>query len=411
MLRSLYSGISGLRQHQTMMDVVGNNIANVNTAGFKASNVVFEDTMSQMLRAAGAPQGTEGGTNPAQVGLGVRLGSISTNFAQGSAQTTGKATDLMIQGDGFFAVQDAGETLYTRDGSFSFDENGDLITSGGAKVQGWMATNGVVNANAPLTSLSLPTGTVMPPVMTSTGGFKGNLPSDVAVGTTISQSEKQYDAQGNAHDVTYTLKKLTASGTTDSWSVAATIDGVAATTSATQLDFNNANGTMTAPAATGTPPTRSFSLTAPWGTVTMDVTGVSEYGGNNTFGLTSNNGASAGTLTGFTITPDGTLNGQFSNGMKQALGQIAIATFNNPVGLEKVGGSEYRTTANSGTPDIGTAGVGGRGTIANNMLEMSNVDLSSEFTNLIIAQRGFQANSKVITTSDDILQTLVDLKR
>ena len=149
MLRSLFSAVSGLRSHQTMMDVVGNNIANVNTAGFKSSSTVFEDTLSQVVRAGGGPQGLRGGTNPAQVGLGVRVGGITTNFAQGNTQVTGRATDVALQGDGFFVVKQDGQTLYSRAGAFSFDATGQLVNPDGAIVQGWGATNGQVNTNAP----------------------------------------------------------------------------------------------------------------------------------------------------------------------------------------------------------------------------------------------------------------------
>src|SRR6185437_8280574 len=153
MLRSLFSGISGLRAHQQMMDVTGNNIANVNTAGYKSSQSIFEDTLSQMMKSAGAPQAGNGGTNPAQVGLGVRSAGISTNFSQGATQATGKTTDLMINGDGFFVVRNGAENLYTRAGSFSFDANGSLVNPDGMTVQGWNATNGVINTNASPTDI------------------------------------------------------------------------------------------------------------------------------------------------------------------------------------------------------------------------------------------------------------------
>ena len=166
MLRSLFSAVSGLRSHQTMMDVVGNNIANVNTAGFKSSSTVFEDTLSQVVRAGGGPQGLRGGINPAQVGLGVRVGGITTNFAQGATQVTGRATDVAIQGDGFFVVKQDGQTLYTRAGAFSFDASGQLVNPDGALVQGWGATNGQVNTNAPVGALTLPIGQSVPPQQT-----------------------------------------------------------------------------------------------------------------------------------------------------------------------------------------------------------------------------------------------------
>src|SRR3712207_5333391 len=184
MLRSLFSGISGLRAHQQMMDVTGNNIANVNTTGFKTSQTTFQDTLSQMVRASGAPQGQAGGTNPAQIGLGVKLGSISTNFGQGAAQTTGKSTDLMIQGDGFFVVRSGGEQLYTRAGAFDWDSNGSLVTTNGNVVQGWMATNGVLNTGGAPGNITLPLGQTIAPQATSRMSLVGNLSDSDAVGTT-----------------------------------------------------------------------------------------------------------------------------------------------------------------------------------------------------------------------------------
>ncbi|GII05961.1 flagellar hook-basal body complex protein [Planobispora takensis] len=282
MLRSLYSGISGLRVHQTMMDVTGNNIANVNTTGFKTSQTTFQDTLSQMMRAAGSPQADDGvnqaagGSNPAQVGLGVRLAGVETNFGQGAAQTTGRKTDLMVQGDGFFVVQNGTEQLYTRAGSFSLDANSTLVTPDGNFVLGWNTTNGTINTADPLTPVQLPTD---------------------------------------------------------------------------------------------------------------------------------------GSLESYTISQDGTLVGVMTDGTKRPIGRIAMGNFVNPGGLEKAGGSTYRATVNSGEATVGTAGTAGMGLMQTGALEMSNVDLGQEFTNLIISQRGFQANTKVISTSDELLNDLVNLKR
>ncbi|MBG0833307.1 flagellar hook-basal body complex protein [Planomonospora sp. ID67723] len=282
MLRSLYSGISGLRVHQTMMDVTGNNIANVNTTGFKSSQTTFQDTLSQMMRAAGAPQVADGvnqaagGSNPAQVGLGVRLAGIETNFGQGAAQTTGRKTDLMVQGDGFFVVQNGAEQLYTRAGSFSFDANGTMVTPDGNFVLGWNTADGTFDTTDPVTPVQLP----------------------------------------------------------------------------------------------------------------MD-----------------------GSLESYTISQDGTLVGVMTDGTKRPIARVAMGNFVNPGGLEKAGGSTYRATVNSGDAAVGTAGTGGMGLMQTGALEMSNVDLGQEFTNLIISQRGFQANTKVISTSDELLNDLVNLKR
>lgn len=419
MLRSLFSGISGLRQHQTMMDVTSNNIANVNTVGFKSSQTVFEDTLSQLLKGAGAPQGGNGGTNPAQVGLGVRLAAVNTNFGQGAAQTTGRTTDLMIQGDGFFTVRQGGENLYTRAGAFNFDSDGRLVAPEGGVVQGWTAVNGVINTNATPGDVRLPIGTLLPPTATSGAALGGNLPAGAT--SPIVSSITIYDPQGNSHQLSYTLtppSPAPAAGSPSTWTVATTIDGGSSTS--TQLQFD-ASGKLTSPASTGGAPA-SFTAAVPWtipptppattspAGITVDVSGISTYGGDNTLAALSQNGSSMGSLQAFSLSPDGTLVGVFSNGLKQPLAQIALASFNNPPGLEKVGSSMYRNTVNSGSAQLGTAGSGGRGMLSSGTLEMSNVDLAQEFTNLIVAQRGFQANSRVITTSDEILQELVNMK-
>jgi flagellar hook protein FlgE len=392
MLRSLFSGISGLRAHQQMMDVTGNNIANVNTTGYKSAAALFEDTLSQMLRAAGAPQGANGGSNPAQVGLGVRLAGIENNFEQGAAQITGRATDLMINGDGFFVVRHNGEQLYTRAGTFSFDADGRLVDQHGSTVQGWAAVNGVLNTNASPVDVRLPIGTLLPPTATTSVILAGNLPANTTNTAPIVSSINTYDAQGNPK--TFSVSFAMTSAT--SWT--ATIsDGV--TTAAPQTITFAANG------STPTPATLTFNGVA------VSLAGITNYAGLSTVAVQSQNGSAVGTLQAFTISPAGVLMGVFSNGLKQPLAQIALAAFNNPPGLEKAGESDYRSTANSGAPQLGTANSSGRGTLQGAALEMSNVDLALEFTNLVIAQRGFQANSKVITASDELLQDLVNLKR
>ncbi len=275
MLRSLFSAISGLRANQVMLDVTGNNIANANTAGFKSSAVVFQDTLSQMLTGGAAPTAIQGGRNPIQIGLGVQVGGVSSSFTQGSAQMTGKPTNMMIQGDGFFMVKRGPETLFTRAGSFDFDNSGQLVTPDGDKVQG-------------------------------------------------------YDPAGNLTDVV--------------------IPEIASDTSANPL-------------------------------------------------------------TSYNIGPDGVITGVYSDGTKTPLFTVALANFANPSGLDKVGDTAFREANNSGTPQIGVPSSGRLGSLLTGSIEMSNVDLAQEFTNLIIAQRGFQATSRVITTSDQVLEELVNIKR
>ncbi len=392
MLRSLFSGISGLRAHQTMLDVTGNNIANVNTTGFKASQAQFQDTLSQILTNAGAAQDGVGGTNPAQVGLGVRVAGITTNFQQGAAQLTNRSTDMMISGDGFFVVRKGTEQLYSRAGAFDFDATGQLVTPDGGLVQGWAAdAAGNIDVNGPLVDLRLPIATLMGASATTSATFEGNLPSDIATGTVLNRDVDVYDAEGKV-----TSLQLSFTRTATGWNVSGTRGG-------------GAPSTITLTDAGGGALTASGALTV--GGVAVDLSTVTGFAKLDTVEASDQDGRSAGTLQSFTINADGTLLGSFSNGLKQSIGRVSLATFTNPSGLSKSGNSLYAATVNSGDAQVGAAGTGGRGALTGGALEMSNVDLSAEFTNLIIAQRGFQANSRVITTSDELLQELVNLKR
>jgi flagellar hook protein FlgE len=424
-LRSLFSGITGLRAHQTLMDVVSNNISNVNTTGFKSSSVVFEDTLSQTLRNAAAPNvptgsttATTGGVNPAQVGLGVQLGGISTNFGQGSAQNTGKSTDLMIQGDGFFMVRSGGETSYTRSGAFTFDTDGRLVNAEGNIVQGWAGVNGVVNTDNPVTDIKVPAGTLVPPTKSTIVNLGGNISSGTITAMTLGATV--YDANGGAHSLSIVLTPNTTTAP-QSYDVNVTEPADALLATPLTTPATGSAQFVPASAATATAPAGSFdaaaSGTAPAfvlgdGTsVNIDLSGITQYGGPKSLSVTAADGAAAGSLQSFQIGSDGGVLGIFSNGQKLTLAKLALANFNNPAGLLKQGSTTFQSTTNSGLAQVGTAASGGRGTLLGGTLEMSNVDLAQEFTNLIIAQRGFQANSRVITTSDQMLQDLVDLKR
>ena len=428
MLRSLFSAISGLQAHQTKMDTVGNNIANVNTVGYKSSTTVFEDTLSQVLRNGSAPTGTAGGTNPAQVGLGVKVAEITTNFSQGSTQSTGRSSDFMINGDGFFVTKSGNQQLYTRAGSFDFDGSGRLVTPDGNVLQGWMATNGAVNTNGPVGDLSVPFGQSLAPASTKNSQVAGNISADaVATDPPVQTQATMYDSLGQAHQVSYVFQKT---ATANTWSLNVlddkgntmlpTTPGPPVTPTLVTVAFDAAgvmtSPTMGAPAVPGafqfTPPAATFPSWA--GPVTVDLTGMSQFGGKSTAiasAPTVGAGSAQGSLESFSLGNDGTITGVYSNGLRQTIGQLALANFANPGGLTKSGNSSYVVGDNSGTPAIGVAGVGGRGSLQAGALEMSNVDLSQEFTGLIIAQRGFQANSKVITTSDQILQDLVQMKQ
>ncbi|MFJ2508374.1 flagellar hook protein FlgE [Arthrobacter citreus] len=387
MLRSLYSGISGLRSHQTMLDVTGNNIANVNTTGYKATAVQFQDTLSQLTQGATAPGANNGGGNPAQVGLGVLVSGITTNFTQGSAQSTGRATDMMISGDGYFVTKQGTQTTYTRAGAFDLDADGRLVTTDGKIVQGWTGVDGVINTGGAVGNVQLPDGAIAPAVATSQATVGGNLPSETAVGGTFVRDMDVYDANGVA-----TVVPLTFTRTPGGWTASA--GGPA-------VDLAFANGIQD----TANPQTLNVNG------VQVNLTGLTSYAGVSTASVTGQNGRAAGTLESFSIAKDGTIIGSFTNGAKQSLARIAVATFTNPAGLEKAGNSGYTATVNSGNPVLGGPGDPGMGNAIAGSLEMSNVDLSQEFTNLIVAQRGFQANARIITTSDEVLQELTNLKR
>ena len=410
MLRSMFAAVSGLRSHQTMMDVVGNNIANVNTTGYKASRATFQEAMAQTLRGAAGTGEALAGTNAMQMGLGSQVASVDGVFTQGSTQMTGRTGDLAIQGEGFFVVGQGAESFYTRAGAFNFDESGYLATPTGARLQGWMAdeATGEINQNGPIGDIQLPMGTVIDPAATENVTLVGNLPAGGALddaGTTpaneaevVSTSITVYDEQGESHDVGVRFTK----SATDTWEITVELDGATATNvSASELVFDVDGpdvGTITFDGPDGEP-------------ISLDTSGLVQFGGEATAEARDQDGAAMGFLRGFEFGQDGTVTGRFSNGETAELGRVALATFNNPGGLVREGDSLFAGSPNSGEAIIGAPGGGDAGTLAPGALEMSNVDLAQEFTNLIIAQRGFQANSRGITASDELLQELVNLKR
>ena len=370
MLRSMYSAVSGLRVHQTMLDVTGNNIANVNTFGFKTGRAVFEDNLSQIIRGSSAPVPATGGgpgiggINPAQVGLGARLGAITNIFSQGGLQVTNQTTDVAIQGDGFFTVEKAGANFFTRNGAFNFDTDGNLVTSNGSYVLGYMyAPGGRVAATNTKADVA--------------AAMEGNIMLD--------KNGVQVTAATTPNDIQAVPLKLP---------------------SALIAGFRSGANQTFQVAETAVDPTTGVAAPGSKGTLGWDKF---MQGMDNAVGGTTD--AKDLALESFQINPDGKLVGSFSDGTKRVFGQIALTTFNNPPGLEKVGGSMYRQTNNSGVADTGIPANGGRGTVESGTLEMSNVDLAQEFTNLIVAQRGFQANSKVVSTSDEVLSDLIQMKR
>ena len=408
MMRSMFAGISGLRSHQTMMDVVGNNIANVNTAGYKASVVTFQEALTQTLQGPSAGGANQGGSNPITIGLGTKVATIDGVFTQGASQVTGRNTDLAIQGDGFFVMENAGSRFYTRAGNFSFDSAGNLTGPGGARVMGWTAdTTGAIDFSRPLSAIQLPLTQVIDPIVTTNVSLGGNLPADAAVGNTQVTTISVYDSVGNSHEMVATFTKTG----TNTWSVSAEVDGAAAILSSSTVTFDT-SGALTSASPitmTGVTPAGAAPLS-----IDIDLatdTPLVQFGGSPTMAAFSQNGNEIGFMRSFVISDDGTIVGQFSNGWTKTLGTVATATFTNPAGLMRSGESRFQESINSGQPIVGTPGSGNRGLLSAGTLEMSNVDLAAEFTNMIIAQRGFQANSRVITAADEILSDLVNLKR
>ncbi|MGC6397831.1 MAG: flagellar hook protein FlgE [Ilumatobacteraceae bacterium] len=412
MIRSMFSAVSGLRAHRTMLDVVGNNIANSSTAGFKSSSTVFEDVLSETVRnvGAGAEDGTTGGTNPSQIGLGVAVSRISTNFSQGALQSTGRQLDFAIRGDGFFVAEGGGERSYTRAGSMSLDAQGRLVAPGGELVQGWTADAlGVVDPNTAVGQITVPIGTTAPPVATSTIDLAGNLPADAQIGDSFVSGVQVFNSLGDTEMLGLNFEKTAA----NEWTVTATDSaGTAVALTDNVLTFDT-NGQLTAPAdggidlAAGAIP----GFDAMTININSGIGNVTQFGELSTLAVADQNGYGAGILQSISMSQEGMLLGSFSNGVNRPLAQLAIANFTNPEGLEKTGSSMFSATINSGEPQLSVAGNGGRGLISSGTLEMSNVDLAEEFVTLITAQRGFQANSRVVTSSDEVLNDIVNLKR
>jgi len=414
MIRSMSTALSGLRNHQVMLDVVGNDIANVSTVGFKSSTTVFSDVLTQTLQGAGAPvAGAQGGTNPAQIGLGSRLAGTVQSFTQGALQRTGRSTDLAIQGDGFFVVKASNETMYTRGGALTLDAAGNLTTAEGFVVQGWQAdVTGAVNTNSPVGPVQIRVGDLLNPNQSQNVTVGGNLSADAPIGTATTLTLTGYDEQGSTTPVNLTYTKTAA----NSWTVTGTYGPTATAFAITDnvVTFNGAGELLT-------PADRNMNVAAglipgypnPM-VIDLGAAGspgrVTQFAGSATVSVIQQDGAAAGVLQAFNVGQDGVVTGSYSNGRTKAIGQLALAVFTNPQGLERIAGA-WRQSANSGEPQVGVAGAGGRGLLSSGTLEMSNVDLAEEFTRLIVAQRGFQGNARVITTSDEVLQEVVNLRR
>jgi len=428
---SFSAGLSGLNANSVYLSVIGNNLANINTIGFKSSAVTFMDLVSQTV--GGASQ------NPMQVGLGVVTGSISPVFSQGAIENTKEATNVAIQGGGFFVVAGDSGNAYTRAGNFSFDSNGTLVTADGYKVQGWTATDAtghVISTGQP-GDVTVPPGVLRAPQATSQFYTRTNLDANATTGSTFTTSVQVYDALGKSHLSTLTYTKTGAGA----WSYGMTVDGGEVTGGTAGTPFTLAAGTLafdadgqltavtpTAPSTGGgTAPADTdmdVSITTPtWtngaaaDTLTWDLTDANNaqsltgFAAQSATSSISQNGSAAGMIDNITILPDGTIQATFGAGQTVAVGQLAMASFNNPKGLVKLGSNRYGESQSAGIPNVGTAGTGGRGSLIGSALEQSNVDIATEFTQMILAQRGYQANSKSITVADELMLETLNLKR
>jgi flagellar hook protein FlgE len=414
MLTSFFTGMSGVSANSQAINVIGNNLANINTTGFKSARTNFAEMLGSLSYSANG--------NPIQVGLGTVSAGVSPLFSQGSIQTTGRSTDVAMSGSGFFVVSTGTGNAYTRAGNFSFSGTGELVNADGYTVMGYMASDGIINANAALSAITIQGSRNLPPKSTTALGITANLDSQAEVNSTFSTAVQVFDSLGLAHTVTFSFTKT---GTSD-WTWGATIPS-----------------TDTAAGAAGAPPvaigsgTFAFDgsgiMTVPIGNATLTINGLADgavdstidfqiFDTNNVSRFTGNSGASAvssvfqdgyasSTLRDVAIDGAGIIRGIYDNGQVNPLAQLAIANFNNPEGLLKFTGSCFVKAASSGEASIGAARTGGRGTVNGSSLELSNVDIAEQFTNLIVAQRGYQANSRVITTTDELYQEAINLKR
>ena len=444
MMRSMYSGVSGLRVHQTRMDVIGNNIANVNTVGFKSGRVVFSDVFSQLSRGAGGPNMDtgRGGTNPMQVGLGANVYAIDNLMMRGSVQRTDNPTDIAIDGEGFFIVRGGMYDTYkfTRAGNFSLDSVGNFVTPSGMNVMGWQAykydpSTGryTFDTEQPLEEINIYNDAhngnkrILAPSQTTFAQLSGNLDADAADGTKFKVPFIAYDEIGNKHDITleFTAQAPTTSGTDRirEWTYTvlpgSSFDIVDGETGSVKFGIGNSAGTSASNGVVIEPAgplelailANSPSIASQL-TLSIDFSNMTQYASASNVKASRVDGYTTGTFETFSIGSDGIISAVYSNGQMKPLAQIALAMFENPGGLLKEGDNMFSQTTNSGAFTKGVLPTySGSGQLAPGTLEMSNVDLSREFSDMIVTQRGFQANTRIITTSDEMLMELVNLKR
>lgn len=403
--------LSGLAAASESLNVIGNNLANLNTDGYKDKSLDFASVFNQMI-------GTSGNGDPIQLGNGVQVAGTSANFSDGNVDSTGIDSNMALQGNGFFVVEGSSGVSYTRAGNFTVNSNGQLCTPQGQLVMGYPATDGVVSTTSALAPIVVNQAAPIPASATTTFQTPANLNAGASVGTTFNSPITVYDSLGESHVLT--VEYTNTAPNTWSYNISLPAADTGGTGSATQL----ASGTLNF--------NSSGVLTSPTGTVAgIDITGLADGAADmkmawnlngsdgspaitqqataSAAGATTQDGFASGTLSGYTVDSNGVVEGQFSNNQTRALGQVAIASFANQQGLKQTGGSDYQATFASGPAVIGQADAGGNGTITGGAVEQSNVDLATEFANMIVAQQGYEANAKVLTTLNQVSQAILQV--
>lgn len=407
MYTSFSTALTALSAYAQAVDVVGNNLANLNTTGFKASTVAFSDLVAQQLGST-------------ELGFGVAKPTTIRQFSQGAIQSSSGALDAAIQGDGFMIVKDnASRQLYTRGGNLTVDKNGVLMTPKGHKVQGWAASGGVLDTSGGIGDITVPVGSLRAPVATTALNFDLNLNSGAATGDTFSSSVEVYDSLGVSHVVTV---KFTKSATANQWNYAMSVPDADVSTPITPVTGSvtfNSSGALTSPLAATAPPqiviggllSGAATLTVDWQLYKGTAPRLTQYAQPSAVSAMSQTGSPAAQLLRVAMADGGRIVAQFSGGPQVVVGQLAMAGIRNPESLLGVGDNNYLASPDTAPPAIGTSGTGGRGQIVGGAVEASTVDIAKEFTNLIVLQRGYQANTRVITTMNEISQETINLKR
>jgi flagellar hook protein FlgE len=404
--------LSGLDADSVALNTIGNNLANLNTTAYKGQTTAFEDLFYQQI-------GQSGSGDAIQVGAGTKVSGTNTDYSEGTIlpDANPNSSDMALQGNGFFVVEQGGVQSLTRAGNFELSSNGDLITQDGQQVMGYAAVNGVVNQNSSLAPITIPVGVNEGAQATQNFSVTANLNSNATVGTTFSTPVQVYDSLGQSHQATVDYTKTG----TNTWSYSVALPAGDATGTPTNntgtLTFDS-SGNLTSPSGSVSNITfpgmadGASDLSFNWNlNGTSGTPTVTQLASASTNTAAPQDGFTSGVYQSFTVDPSGVITAEFSNGRTSTIGQVAVATVANTAGLTASGGNNFNTTAASGQAIVGVAGAGGRGTIDDGALEQSNINISTEFSNLIVAQRAFEANSKTVTTFDTVSQDVLAMVR